>query len=268
MSMTFGIVITPRSGTEWVRAVQNAEQQGYRTILLPDTLNTPSPFPTLAAAAAATTTVRLRPNVLAAPLRNPAVTVRETATLELLSHGRFELGIGSGRHDASAEAERLGMPWGSAVQRRDQLIATVEAVRAQVDPAPLIVIAANGPRMLTVAAGFADRVLLAAGPEATEDDLAEMVQIVRDNTDREVHFTHQLVGIGDELPFWLSKRLGLTAAGLRAAGSAAVLDSDPAAVAEVLEYRREEYGIDELIVPAELAEAFAPVLAQFTSPAV
>lgn len=268
MSMTFGIVITPRSGADLTHAVQNAEQQGYRTILLPDTLNTASPFPTLAAAAAVTSTVRLRPNVLAAPLRTPAATVRETAALQLLSGGRFELGIGSGRPDASAEAERLGMPWGSAAQRREQLIATVHAVRAQVDPAPPIVVAANGPRMLTAAAGFADRVLLAAGPEATEADLAEMVRIVRDHTDRDVRFTHQLVGIGAELPFWLSKRLGLTAAGLRAAGSAAVLDGDPAAVAEVLEFRREKYGIDEVIVPGELADAFAPTLTLFTNPPV
>ncbi|MEV4129866.1 LLM class flavin-dependent oxidoreductase [Nocardia sp. NPDC049707] len=268
MSMTFGIVITPRTGAECARVAQTAEQQGYRTILLPDTLNTPPPFPTLAAAAAVTTTVRLRPSVLAAPLRNPAATVRETAALQLLSDGRFELGIGLGRPDASAEAERLGVPWGSAAQRREQLIATVDAVRAQVDPAPPIVVAANGPRMLTVAADFADRVLLAAGPEATEADLAGMVRIVRDNTDREVRFTHQLVGIGAELPFWLSKRLGLTAAGLRAAGSAGVLDSDPAAVAEVLEYRREKYGIDELIVPGELTDAFAPALALFTNLAV
>ncbi|WP_433730306.1 LLM class flavin-dependent oxidoreductase [Nocardia sp. CA-129566] len=266
MSMTFGIVITPRSGAEWARAAHGAEQQGYRTILLPDTLNTPSPFPALAAAATVTTTIRLRPNVLAAPLRDPAVTVRETAALQLLSDQRFELGIGSGRPDARAEAERLGMPWGSAAQRREQLIATVRAVREQIDPAPRIVVAANGPRMLTVAANFADRVLLAAGPEATEADLAEMVRVVRDNTDRDVRFTHQLVGIGDELPFWLRKRLGLTAAGLRAAGSAGVLDSDPATVAEVLEYRREKYGIDELIVPGELAGAFAPTLARFMKP--
>ncbi|MEU0505166.1 LLM class flavin-dependent oxidoreductase [Nocardia sp. NPDC005998] len=268
MSMTFGIIITPRSGAEWARAARGAEQQGYRTILLPDTLNTPSPFPALAAAAAVTTTVRLRPSVLAAPLRAPAVTVREIAALQLLSDQRFELGIGSGRPDARAEAEQLGMPWGSAAERRAQLIATVRTVREQVDPPPPIIVAANGPRMLTVAADFADRVLLAAGPEATEADLAEMVRVVRDNTDRDVRFTHQLVGIGDELPFWLSKRLGLSAAGLRAAGSASVLDRDPATVAEVLEYRREKYGIDELIVPGELADAFAPALARFANSTV
>ena len=45
-----------------------------------------------------------------------------------------------------------------------------------------------------------------------------------------------------------------------------MLDADPAAAVEVLEYRREKYGIDELVVPDELAEAFGPVLAHFTNP--
>jgi alkanesulfonate monooxygenase SsuD/methylene tetrahydromethanopterin reductase-like flavin-dependent oxidoreductase (luciferase family) len=265
MSMTFGIIITPRSGAEWARTAQSAEQQGYRTILLPDTLNTTSPFPALAAAAAVTSTVRLRPNVLAAPLRTPAVTVRETAALQLLSDGRFELGIGSGRPDAGAEAERLGMPWGSASRRRDQLVETVTAVREQVDPAPPVIVAANGARMFATAADFADRILLATMPQATEADFAEMVRMVRDHTDRDIRFSQQLVGIGDQIPFWTGKRLGHTAAGLRAAGAAGMLDADPAAAAEVLEYRREKYGIDELVVPGELAEAFAPVLARFTN---
>ncbi|WP_069165946.1 LLM class flavin-dependent oxidoreductase [Nocardia altamirensis] len=262
MSMTFGIVLTPRSGAEWATAVRDAEQQGYRTLLLPDTLYTPSPFPTLAAAAAVTTTIRLRPNVLAVPLRTAAATVRETAALQLLSDGRFELGVGSGRPDASSEAERLGMPWGSAAERRGQVAATVAAVRAQVDPAPPVIVAANGPRMLAAAAEYADRILLAAAPQATEAELAEMVRIVRDNTDRAIAFSHQLVGIGDQLPYWTSARMGLTAEGLRAAGAAGVLDADPTTAIETLETRREKYGIDEVIIPGELTAPFAPVLAR------
>ncbi|WP_223885241.1 LLM class flavin-dependent oxidoreductase [Nocardia colli] len=265
MSMKFGIVVTPRSGAEWASAAKDAEQRGYRTILLPDTLNTPSPFPALAAAAAVTSTVRLRPNVLAVPLRTAAATVRETAALQLLSDGRFELGIGSGRPEASSEAERLGMPWGSAAERRAQLAGTIAAVRAQVDPPPPVVVAASGPRMLAAAAEFADRILLAAGPRVTEAELADMVRVVRDHTDRDIPFSHQLIGIGDRLPYWTSTRLGLTIDELRTAGAAGVLDADPSAAAEVLENRREKYGIDEVIIPGELSEAFAPVLARFAT---
>ncbi|WP_280404145.1 LLM class flavin-dependent oxidoreductase [Nocardia brasiliensis] len=262
--MKFAIVLIPRSGTEWVRSVQAAERQGYATILLPDTLDTPSPFPALAAAAAVTSTIRLRPNVLAGPLRNSAATVRETAALQLLSDGRFELGIGSGRPGASAEAEQLGLPWGSAAARRAQLADTVAAVRAAVDPAPSVTVAASGPRMLAAAAEFADRILLAAGPQVTERELADMVRIVGDHTDRPIAFSHQLIGIGDRLPYWTSTRLGHTADALRAAGAAGVLDADPATAIETLETRREKYGIDEVIVPGEIADAFAPMLAQWS----
>ncbi|MFE3321028.1 LLM class flavin-dependent oxidoreductase [Nocardia sp. NPDC059195] len=89
--MRFGIVLMPQSGVEWTRTVTEAESQGYRTLMLPDTLYTPSPLIALAAAAAVTDNLRLRPNVLAAPFRSAATTVRETSALQLLSNSRFEL---------------------------------------------------------------------------------------------------------------------------------------------------------------------------------
>ncbi|BDT92858.1 N5,N10-methylene tetrahydromethanopterin reductase [Nocardia sputorum] len=265
MTITFGIVLTPRSGVDWARAAAAAEQRGYRTLLLPDTRFTPSPFPALAAAAAVTTTIRLRPNVLAAPLRTPAATVRETAALQLLSDGRFELGIGSGRPDAAAEAQWLGASWGSPGQRRAQVVATIAAVRAEVNPAPPIMIAANGPRMLGTAAEFADRILLAAGPAATEAELADLVRTTREGTDRPLRFTHQVVGIGQRLPIWTATKLGRNADELRDGGAAGMLPAEPSAAAEILEHRREKYGIDEVIVPGELADDFAPILAHFTA---
>ncbi|WP_225727644.1 MULTISPECIES: LLM class flavin-dependent oxidoreductase [unclassified Nocardia] len=260
MSMRFGIILVPRSGPEWVRDTRAAEHQGYHTILLPDTLHTPSPLPCLAAAAAATTAIRLRPNVLAAPFRDIAGTVREVAALQLLSTGRFELGIGVGRPDAAAEAEKLGRPWGTAAERRTLLFETVAAVRASVQPPPPVVIAASGPKMLAAAAAIADRILLAAGPESTEQNLADMVRIVRDHTDRDIRFTSQLIGIGDQLPYWTANRLGHTPAGLRAAGAAGLLPPDPADAIEILEFHRDKYAIDELLVPAELSPAFTPIL--------
>lgn len=263
MSMNFGIVIAPRSGATWIEAVRTAERQGYGTVLLPDTLYTPSPFPALAAAAAVTTTLRLRPNVLAAPMRSAAVTVRETAALQLLSDGRFELGLGTGRPDAAAEAEKLGVAFGSAAQRRAQLVEVARAVRSEVTPAPPIVIAAAGARMLAACAEIADRVHLAVAPTAGEQDLADIVARVRDLTDRPIAFSLQLVAIGDALPPFMSKFMGVTLEQLREANAAALLPADPAAAAELLEHRREKLGIDETLVPGDLSEAFAPVLNRF-----
>src|SRR4051812_6396812 len=145
----FGVVAgRPASGEDWLATARRVETLGYDTLLLPDTIHTPSPFPALAAAAAATSTLRVGPWVLAAPFRAPAVVVRETAALQLLSGGRFELGIGTGRPDAAAEAQLLGEAWGSAADRIARLVDVVAAVREQASPVPPVVVAGAGPRVL------------------------------------------------------------------------------------------------------------------------
>ncbi|WP_227984724.1 LLM class flavin-dependent oxidoreductase [Nocardia spumae] len=259
MTIRFGTMLVPRSGGSWVAAARTAEQRGYHTLLLPDTLNTPSPFPALAAAAAVTTTLRLRPNVIAVPLHTPTAVVRETAALQLLSDGRFELGLGIGRPAAESEAERLGRPWGSPGQRRALLLETVTAVRAEVDPAPPIVVAASGARMLTAAAEFADRIVAALLPDASERDVAQLISLVRDHTDRPIAFTSQLMGVGD-VTSWSPAGQRFDVAQLREANSFGLLPGDPDAAADILRHRRDEYGIDEVIVPGDLADAFAPII--------
>ncbi|WP_232535215.1 LLM class flavin-dependent oxidoreductase [Nocardia terpenica] len=255
----FGAIVVPRAGTGWVRAVRAVEEQGIHTLLLPDTLHTASPFPALAAAAAVTSTLRLRPNVLAVPLRTPAAVVRETAALQLLSDGRFELGLGLGRPDAEAEAERLGMPWGSGADRRRALADTVKVVRAEVDPAPIVMVAASGPRTLTAAAEFADRFMAALPPFATESQLARLVGVVRDHTDRPIPFTHTVVGIGDRLSPFLGSAFGMRIEDVRAAGGVGLLPEDPVAAADQLRRWNEQYGIDEIVVPEDLLSELEPV---------
>ena len=258
---SFGVVVTPKGGgLAWTELVRRLEAQGYTSVLVPDTLWTPSPLPALAAAAAVTTTVKVRTWVLAAPFRSPAAVARETSALQELSDGRFELGIGPGRPDAEAESARLDMPWGSAAQRRRQVAEVARTVRDEVDPAPEVIVAAGGPRMLADAAGYADRISLAAPPTATEEDLASLVDTVHAAAGRDVPRAHQLVGIGDRLPRWITANLGLDAAGLIDAKAAAMLHGDVAEMASTLRARRQRLGIREVIVPGELADAFAPVL--------
>ncbi|MCX4093529.1 LLM class flavin-dependent oxidoreductase [Nocardia sp. alder85J] len=267
MAMRFGIMSVPRSAAEWLHTARSAEQDGYHTLLTPDTVFTLSPFPALAAAAAVTTTLRLRPNVLADPLRRAAETVRETTALQMLSEGRFELGLGVGRPDTDVQLQKIGRSAGSAAERRKRLIETAATVRAEVDPAPPIVIAAGGPKMLAAAATVADRILLAAGPRAAEADLAELVDLVHNRAaDRPaaldpVALSIQIAGIGDRLNAFVAAQ-GMTAAELRAAGSISVLPDDPAAAADILVSYSEKFGIDEVIVPAEVNDQFTPVLAR------
>jgi alkanesulfonate monooxygenase SsuD/methylene tetrahydromethanopterin reductase-like flavin-dependent oxidoreductase (luciferase family) len=261
------VVATPGApGPAWGEFVHGLEAGGWGTLLVPDTLWTASPFPALAAAAAATTRLRLRTWVVAAPLRTPGALVREVSALQLLSGGRFELGVGPGRPEAQAEAQRLGATWGSAVERIGQVTAVVRAVRDQVAPAPAVAVAAGGNRMLQAAVdlvtGADDRIALAVGPLATAEELAQAAQRVHALAGRRVRLSHQVSGIGDVVPAWLA-RGGLEAALMRERGAAGWFAADdPDAAAAALARRADELGIDEVVVPAELAAAFAPVLAR------
>jgi alkanesulfonate monooxygenase SsuD/methylene tetrahydromethanopterin reductase-like flavin-dependent oxidoreductase (luciferase family) len=111
----FGVVVTPDGGgTQWAATAKRVEELGYSTLLMPDGLQLLSPFPSLAVAACATTTLRVGTFVLAAPLRSPRAAAWEGHSLSVLTEGRFDFGIGTGRPEAQRFAEALGRPWGSA----------------------------------------------------------------------------------------------------------------------------------------------------------
>jgi alkanesulfonate monooxygenase SsuD/methylene tetrahydromethanopterin reductase-like flavin-dependent oxidoreductase (luciferase family) len=242
----------PQSGAAWLDTARRIEALGYDGLLLPDTAFTPSPFPALAAAAAATTALRVATWVLAAPLRTPGATVRETAALQLLSDGRFELGIGTGRPGAAQEAQRLGAAWGSAADRRDQLLAVVTAVRAEVRPAPPVLIAASGPKALALAA-IGDAVALALPPEAGIDEVVRAVDLVRaSGADPELAL--QLVAIGGRPVRYLADRP-------QALEGAAALTGGPEAMAEQLIALRAATGVSRFPIALEHAEDLAPVAA-------
>jgi alkanesulfonate monooxygenase SsuD/methylene tetrahydromethanopterin reductase-like flavin-dependent oxidoreductase (luciferase family) len=102
-----------RTGAELTDTARRAEGFGYSTLLLRDHLvaepfgHQLAPLVALAAAAAATTTLRIGTLVLANDYRHPALLAKEAATLDVLSDGRFELGLGAGW--LSDEYRRAGM---------------------------------------------------------------------------------------------------------------------------------------------------------------
>src|SRR5260370_41567215 len=90
----FGVVAaTAATGAEWVATAQRAEELGYDTLLVPDTLRTLAPFPALAVAAASTRTLRVGTYVLSVPNRAPGLVAWESKAMHLLTGGRFELGL-------------------------------------------------------------------------------------------------------------------------------------------------------------------------------
>lgn len=260
--LAFGLILGPgRSGREWANQARTTEGQGFTSLLMPDTLWTPSPFPTLAAAAAVTSSLRLRTWVIAAPLRSAAAVVRESSALQLLSDGRFELGIGTGRPDAEQEAEQLGVPWGTAGERINQVEEVIKSVGEKVRPAPQVIVTAAGPRILAAAGRSADRVALVLHPMADEQELTAAVDRAR--AAGATRLSQQLSGLAGRLPAWLS-RSGLDPQVLADAGAVGMLTGDPAEMSDTIARRTEQFGIDEYVVPGELAEYFAPVISRLS----
>ncbi|MCU7728558.1 LLM class flavin-dependent oxidoreductase [Actinoplanes sp. KI2] len=267
----FGVVAgRAPSGAEWAATARRAEELGYDILLIPDTVHTYAPFAGLAAAAAVTRDLRLGTYVLSAPNRPPGLVAWEAETLQQLSDGRFELGLGGGRPGAERDAEALGGDFGTPAQRLARVAETIAAVR-KLTPAPPVLVAASRPRMLRLAAEQADIVALGLPPQSTEAELAAAVSQLRSAAgDRfdglEVHLnTAAVVSTPDDLPPWLSRMVGGDPRAMAAAGGIAFLIGSPAEIAERLRRRRAELGISYIGVSGLFMEQFAPVLALLRS---
>jgi probable F420-dependent oxidoreductase len=125
----FGVVASaPRARQAWAEHARKTEALGYATLLLADHFgDLLAPIPGLVAAADATTTLRLGTLVLCNDFRHPAVLAQEAATVDLLSDGRLELGLGAGW--LRAEYERAGIAYGAGAVRVARLEESVRIVK-------------------------------------------------------------------------------------------------------------------------------------------
>jgi probable F420-dependent oxidoreductase len=258
----------------WTESARRAEALGYSTILAPDTLSTPSPIPMLAAAAAVTTTLRVGTWVLCDPLRNPRTTAWEVASVDHLSGGRFELGIGAGRPGADNDARLLRMEYGTPGGRVARLAESVRTIKqvlsGQEDglpgaaqlPHPPILIAASGPKLLALAAREADIVAFGLAPDSTSDAALQRIDVVREAAgDRfdDLELASGLIAVGEGEYPWLH-RMGTDLQTLADRGAITVLIGTPREMADALKRRRDRLGLSYLTVPAAAAERFAPVV--------
>ena len=111
---------------------RRAEQLGFDIVLAADHVGSgTAPLPTLAAIAAATTTVRVGTLVLNNDMRNPVQLAWEVASLDVLSGGRVELGLGAGH--TPQEYVATGVEHSAAAVRKQRLAESVEIIRPLLD---------------------------------------------------------------------------------------------------------------------------------------
>ncbi len=210
----FGVINeTPLPAGDWIRHVRRIEQCGYSTFLIrdhfvPDFFGEQfAPLIALTAAASATSRLRVGTLVLDNDYRHPVMLAKEAATLDFLSGGRLELGLGAGwlrrEYDAS------GMPYDRAGVRIDRLAEAVRVIKglfgedafcftgehyavSAIDlfpkpvqrPRPPILIGGGKQRLLTLAGQEADIVGLlttsVASGTVTDDPQERTVAAVRE----------------------------------------------------------------------------------------
>ncbi len=234
----FGVQITrARTATEWKAQAQRAEALGYDVFLMADHFGRQFAIgPALAVAAEVTTTLRIGTLVWQNDLRHPTLLAMEAATLDVLSEGRFELGIGAGG-SFPAEYDWTGIPFDPPSTRVGRLEESVQVLKGVTGPGPFsfqgefhaiseyqghpkpvqqphmpILIAGGGKRMLTLAAREADivgllpRMLPEGGFAANEDGIdafaskARFVREVAGNRAGQIEFNIlvQMVRVTDD----------------------------------------------------------------------
>ena len=170
---------------DWIQNAQRVEQLGYATLLIRDHFihggfnHQLAPIPALMAAADATKVLHVGSLVFSNDYRHPVLLAKEAATLDVLSGGRFELGLGAGW--LKDEYEQIGLPFNSAgvrVERMQEAIRVLKGLFTEnlfsfagnhytitqlesfpkplQKPHPPLLIGAGGKRMLSIAAQEAD----------------------------------------------------------------------------------------------------------------
>lgn len=208
----------PADHTSWARLARRCEDLGYDVLTIADHFDDQlAPVPAMMAAAAATTTLRVGTMVLSNDYRHPVVLAKEAATIDVLSGGRLELGIGAGW--MPSDYELAGIPFDRPSTRIDRLAEAVTIIKqlfgdAPCDfrgehyrvegldgtpkplqrPRPPILIGGGGKRVLSLAAREADIVGLSTVMATGAIDAATAATGTAEATDERVAWVREAAG--------------------------------------------------------------------------
>ncbi|GAB2966263.1 TIGR03621 family F420-dependent LLM class oxidoreductase [Saccharothrix stipae] len=160
--LSFGITLaTPATHDALVESCRAAEGYGFDSVLAVDHLgpNRTSPFSVLNLAAQVSPTLQVGTYVLNGAFWNSSVLSREVQTVQRMSGGRLQLGIGAGI--IKQEFDLAGIPWTPMDARVEHVGSLLDDLRKQLDAEtdvehPPVLIGGTGDRMLRLAAERAD----------------------------------------------------------------------------------------------------------------
>ena len=289
------------TAAEWRDRTRAYESMGYEALYLPDHFDQqPGPIAALAATAAATTRLRIGSLVFDNDYRHPVVLHKEAATLDVLSDGRLDLGIGAGW--LVRDYEKAGIHFDSAGTRIDRLSEAVQILKGlfaggkfsfagkhysiqELEGFPPPVQKPHPPFLL---GGGGKKMLSLAGREA--DIVHINFNLAEGRTNAKLISTG-LAGVTDEKVSWIKEaagrrfdeiELGLTIFRASvtddrdsvAAAFAPMFGFEPRDVLELphflvgtveqivedLQSRRDRYGVSHIVLPDDAADELAPVV--------
>jgi probable F420-dependent oxidoreductase len=300
----FGVQLSaPTDSAGWAEQARRMEANGFAVASLPDHFDDQfAPVPALQAILDATTTLRAGALVFDNDYKHPVVLAKEMATMDVLSDGRVEIGLGAGW--MIADYERTGMTYDRAGVRIDRFVEGLSVIEGAMGPEPFsfrgehytitdydgrpkpvqsprppVLIGGGGRRVLSIAAQRADIVGInptlhagVIGPDAfatmTAEAVADKVRVVAESAgdriaDIELNIRAFLVQVTDD-------RAGAVAGISEMIGvepgmierSPFALVGSTAKIVEDLLERRERHGFSYVIVGADEIDAFAPVVAE------
>jgi probable F420-dependent oxidoreductase len=298
----FGVQVSKETSAKgWAELARRTEAAGYEVLTMPDHFTDQlAPIPALMAAASATTSLRVGALVFDNDYKHPVVLAKELATIDLLSEGRLEIGLGAGW--MISDYEEAGIPYDSPKVRIDRFIEGVAVIRGAmaegsfsfsgdhytitnyngqpkpVQARPPLLIGGGGKRVLSYAAREADIIGIngtmtagVVGPEAlstmTAESVDEKVAIVA------AAGAHRINDIEMNIRTFFVKVTNDRAATVDGISSMFgvskdMIDASPFAligsVEECIEQlleRRERWGFSYTIVGAENIDECAPIVA-------
>ncbi len=289
------------TGADWREKARRIEGLGYATLFMPDHFidTRLAPMVGLAMAAEATSTLRVSALVFDNDYKHPAILAKETATIDLLSDGRVELGLGAGWMRVDYDA--LGLAYDGAgvrIARLEEALAVIKGCFAEgpfsfsgthytitdydAIPKPVqqplpILIGGGGKKVLTLAGREADIIGINPNLRAGELDSSQAADTVADQTARKIDWIRE--GAGDRFEsielqiryFFASvtdDRKSLAEAAAPAFGMSAddALESGIALlgtvdeICDTLVERRERWGVSYIVIGDDQVDAFAPVV--------